>query len=51
MRVWERAERMASFWGLGGIGGGAMFAVGAGSGVSNGDVRRSSAGLGLDLGI
>lgn len=47
VRVWERAERRASFWGLGGIGGGATLGIAAGRGVSKGDVRRSSTGLGL----
>lgn len=51
MRVWERAERIASFWGLGGIGGGAIFAAGTGRGFSNGEVRRSSVGLVLGFGI
>ena len=45
VRVFERAERRASFCGFGGMGGGAMFAAGAGMAVSNGEVRRSSGGF------
>ena len=48
MRVSERAESKASFCGLGGIGGGAMFVGFAGSAVSNGEVSRSSGALGFD---
>ena len=48
MRVWERAERSASFCGFGGIGGGAILIGRAGSAVSKGDVSRSSGALGLD---
>ena len=44
VRVWEMAERRASFSGLGGIGGAGMNCVEAlvGRGVSNGEVRRSA---------
>ena len=49
MRVWEKAESSASFWGLGGIGGGATFVACAGSAVSNGEVSRSSGVLVFDV--
>ena len=41
------AESIASFCGLGGIGGGSTFVGCAGSAVSNGDVSRSSGALGF----
>ncbi len=45
VRVWERAERRASFWGLGGIGGGAILTGWVGRAFSKGEVRRSSGGF------
>lgn len=46
VRLAEMVERRASFWGLGGMGGGGTFSAGAAAGreVSNGDVSRSSNG-------
>lgn len=45
VKVSDMADKRASFWGFGGIGGGAMLVAGAGIAVSNGDVKRSSGGL------
>ena len=48
VRVWDRAERRASFSGFGGMGGAEML-VSWGSdrmGLSKGEERRSSGGLG-----
>lgn len=47
VRVCEMAERRASFCGLGGIGGGATWAVGGGRALSMRDVRRSGGGFGF----
>jgi len=46
VRAAEMLVRRASFWGLGGMGGGGAFWTGlaAGRGVSNGEVRRSGRG-------
>lgn len=45
--VWESAFRIASFCGLGGMGGGVTLGAGVGRVVSKGEVRRSSGGLAL----
>jgi len=50
VRVWESAFKIASFCGLGGMGGGATLGVEVGRVVSKGEVRRSSGGLALDCG-
>ena len=45
VRVWEMAQRSASFCGLGGIGGGSILFGWVGRVVSKGEVSKSSGGL------